>query len=215
MKSVFKITKGIVALSQLLPDGRRQIVDFPMTGEICGMMEADGRYVLTARAIVDTEGCSFDRDRFEAFVERYPDVAREQRLSLQADLAFATQRALVLGRLLASEKLAHFLLEFGAACAAQGMDTQPLMLPMTRVDIADYLGLTVETISRTFADLRDANMTRTLDGGVLILDRRRLEELASGGLAKVKGLGMVPRPDVGRVSDVVFRPDVSLARPPL
>src|ERR1700755_773413 len=70
-KSVFKITKGIVALSQLLPDGRRQIVGFPMAGEICGMLETEGRYVLTAHAITDSEGCSFDRDRFDAFVERY------------------------------------------------------------------------------------------------------------------------------------------------
>ncbi len=213
VKSVFKISKGIAALSLLLPDGRRQIIGFPMVGEICGMMETDGRYVLTARAVTEVEGCSFDSDRLNAFVERHADVAHEQRQSLQRDLAFVTQRALVLGRLLAHEKLAHFLLEFSDACARHGMETQPLMLPMTRVDIADYLGLTVETVSRTFAELRAGNLVRTLDHAVLILDRRRLEETAAASIDKSRGLSVSPRPSLGRQAELAPRLAASSIRP--
>ncbi len=191
---MFKITRGIVARSQLLPDGRRQIVGFAMGGEICGLPEREGRYILAARAVTEVEACAFGSDRFNAFVDRHPDVAHEQRMALQRDLSFVTERALVLGRLLANEKLAHFIVEFGSACARAGMEVQPLLLPMTRVDIADYLGLTVETVSRTFAELRRENLIRVLEHGVLVLDRRRLEELATVSHRRAMPASVAPRP---------------------
>ena len=86
------------------------------------------------------------------------------------------------------------------------------MLPMTRVDIADYLGLTVETISRTFAELRDDNLIRMVDHGVLILDRRRLEEIATAALVRAS-FPSGPRPEISLKSDVAFRPCASAARP--
>jgi CRP/FNR family transcriptional regulator len=185
IKSIFKITKGVVALSQLLADGRRQILNFAQAGDLCGTLEVDGRYVVAARAVTDVEACAFDRDRFDAFVERHADVAAERRLALQDKLSFMAQRVTVLGRMLAHEKLAHFLIEYGAACAQRGLPVQPLTLPMTRIDIADYLGLTVETVCRTFADLRRQRLIQTIDNAVLILNRRRLEELGSASLVRV------------------------------
>jgi len=204
VRSVAKITKGMVALSQFLPDGRRQIFSFVLAGELCGMMEVEGRHALTARAITEVEGCVFARDRFDAFVERHVDVLHEQKRALQAELSFAASRALVLGRMLAHEKVAHFLLEFGDACARRGMNIQPLALPMTRSDIADYLGLTVETVCRTFADLKARGLIRTFDHSVLVLDRRRLETIATAGCRREPSKIIVTsRPALGRRGSAV------------
>lgn len=180
-KSIFKITKGAVALSQLLADGRRQVVSFPLTGDICGASEPDDRHQLTAIALTDVEVCIFDRDGFDAFLLRHADVSRESRSTLQEGLRAMMQHTIVLGRMTAEERLAYFLLEFTAACARRGIETMPVRLPMTRNDIADHLGLTFETVSRTFRALRNLHLIRTFRHvNILILDRQRLENLARG-----------------------------------
>jgi CRP-like cAMP-binding protein len=64
---IFKITSGMVAISKPLPDGRRQILDFYLAGEICGHLEADGSYAYDCEAVTDVAACSFNRARFKAF----------------------------------------------------------------------------------------------------------------------------------------------------
>src|SRR5689334_24503005 len=71
---IFKVTSGMVAISKPLPDGRRQILDFYLAGEICGHLEADGSYAYDCEAVTDVAACSFNRARFKAFAERHSDV---------------------------------------------------------------------------------------------------------------------------------------------
>src|SRR5579872_3790518 len=72
--ATFKVTSGIVAESRTLADGRRQIIAFFLPGDICGYLEGDGRYTFDVEAITTAETCSFNRERFNAFVNRNPDV---------------------------------------------------------------------------------------------------------------------------------------------
>ncbi len=150
--AVFKVTSGIVAETRTLIDGRRQIVGFFLPGDICGYLESEGRYSFDGEAITRVETCSFDRDRFTAFVDRHRSVAEEMRRALAERLMTMGDHLSVLGQLTSTERVANFLAMMTAAHDTRNVRTEPL--PMTLGDIADYLGLRIETVSRALARLR-------------------------------------------------------------
>ncbi len=107
----------------------------------------------------------------------------EQRLFAIAshELAVAQEQMLLLGRKTAREKIASFLLMLSGRAVRRGQMGDPVSVPMTRADIGDFLGLTIETVSRTFTQLRKSGMIALLPGGkVRLEDRSRLEEMAEG-----------------------------------
>ena len=150
--AVFKVTSGIVAETRTLIDGRRQIVGFFLPGDICGYLESEGRYSFDGEAITRVETCSFDRDRFTAFLDSNRTVAEEMRRALAERLMTMGDHLSVLGQLTSTERVANFLAMMTAAHEARNVQTEPL--PMTLGDIADYLGLRIETVSRALARLR-------------------------------------------------------------
>ncbi len=95
--------------------------------------------------------------------------------------AVAQEQMLLLGRKNAREKIASFLLMLSGRAVWRGQMDNPVSVPMTRADIGDYLGLTTETVSRTFTQLRKSGMITLLpEGKVRLNDRNRLEDMAEG-----------------------------------
>ena len=177
--AVFKVTSGIVAESRTLADGRRQIIAFFLPGDICGYLETDGRHAFDGESITTAETCSFNRERFGGFVNRNNDVAEEMRRNLSDRLKMAGTHLSVVGQLTSTERVANFVAMMTAAYAARNVQTRPLPLPMKRSDIADYLGLRLETVSRAFSKLRQRGIIDVNEDEVLILDQAKLNQLSN------------------------------------
>ena len=179
-ESFFNITSGTVKLYKLLPDGRRQITGFAGPGHFLGLA-VSSTYAFSAEAIEPVRFCRFSRARLRKLLVDFPKL--EQRLLDVAanELVAAQEQMLLLGRKTARERLATFLLMQAAQAPSCAGARERLKLPMTRGDIADYLGLTIETVSRTLSRLR---IERLIDipntSDVLILNLPALENLAGG-----------------------------------
>ena len=172
----FRIASGAVRLSKSTPDGRRQVIDFLIAGESFGISSED-HYGYTVEALARTTLVRHSRARLEAAIEAQPELARRLFGIACADLQRARQHLLLLGRKSADEKLASFLLGLAARLGAR----EVVQLPMSRQDMADYLGLTIETVSRTLTRLRRQGLIalRTPQH-VVLLRPDRLRRLAEG-----------------------------------
>ncbi len=149
--SAYVVTAGMLKLYKVLADGRRQVVGFMVPGDFLGL--AFGRlYLYSAEAVTPVTLCCFRRPQFLDLLDACPALEKEILLRTSTELAAAQEQMLLLGRKSATERLASFILSMARRRRVRTND--PVELPMSRVDIADYLGLTVETVSRTFSLLR-------------------------------------------------------------
>lgn len=153
---VFNISDGEVRLYKLLPDGRRQVTGFLAAGDFLGLV-TDNAYAYGAEAIGNVELCCMGLSGLERLLSDIPPV-REKLLDMSRDeLAAAQEQMLLLGRKTAREKILSFLLYRHSHLRRTDSDAS-VDLPMSRTDIADYLGLTIETVSRTFTVLREEGL---------------------------------------------------------
>jgi CRP/FNR family transcriptional regulator, anaerobic regulatory protein len=175
MGPFFKITRGVVAVSRTLDDGRRQIVALRAPGDCVGYLRHSGKYAFQGEALTDVEACSFDRRKFDKFVQLHPDLAAALNEALSAALEQSGQNMLVIGKLKSTERVANFLCEISALYQRRHVPAQPLALHIKRGEIADYLGLTIETVSRSFSKLKNRNVIALIESdSVIILDQERL-----------------------------------------
>lgn len=174
--SVYSLTSGLLRLSKLLPDGRRQIAGFLFPGDFLGItMEEE--HAFTAEAVSSSTLCKFPRRHFDDFVERHPTLERRLYAVAAHELAAARQQLVLLGRKTATERLASFLLMLAGRCHSRA--TGEIAFPMSRADIADYLGLRIETVSREISALKSARVIQlTGRQSFRIVDRERLQQLA-------------------------------------
>jgi len=176
--SFFKIRSGIAAVFRVLDDGRRQVVALRAPGDCLGYLEEGWRYSFEGVALTELEACAFDRRQFDAFAARNPDLAAATAEALSAALKQTGQAMVVLGQLKSTERVAHFLVEIDTLYRARHVTRTSLSLLMTRSQIADYLGLTIETVSRAFGKLRKRGVIELAGNDeVIILDRARLLEI--------------------------------------
>ena len=179
--SFFNISSGTARLFKELPDGRRQIVGFVGTGHFLGLAVSD-TYAFTAEAIEPVRYCRFPRAKLKDLMVDFP--AMEKRLLSVAanELVAAQEQMLLLGRKTSIERVASFLLAQSVLGVPCGQPRNHLSLKMGRGDIADYLGMRIETVSRAFGRLRAEKLIELLTNtDVMILDRAALEALASDG----------------------------------
>ncbi len=146
---VYQVVRGAVRSYRLLSDGRRQIGAFHLPGDLFGL-ESGSTHRLTAEAIVDTSLRMVKRRALEAAAKSDVRVACTLWTMTAADLRHAEDHMLLLGRKTAAQRVATFLLEMDRRLSIAGI----FALPMGRGDIADYLGLTLETVSRTLSQLQ-------------------------------------------------------------
>ena len=175
--AVWSVVSGTVLLSKLLHDGRRLILGIAMPGDFLGLaMGAANSF--TASALTPVTLCRCDQARFAALLESEPQLMRQVFASCFNELSLAQEHMLLLGRRSAQEKVAAFLLSLRARYAsAQGLSAR-IDLPMTRQDIGDYLGLTLETVSRSMTKLAQRKIIAVIPDGVRILDMDRLKAVA-------------------------------------
>ncbi len=176
--SFFNLLEGVMRLYKLLPDGRRQIVGFALPGEFLGMTTS-ARHSFSADAIGPVAVCRFSRASFARFIENKAHLLRRINELAVRELNQAQDHMVLLGRRSAEEKVATFLIGWRDRLVHLKGPTKTVALPMSRQDIADYLGLTIETVSRTFTKLERDGVIEILPGGVRLLDPARAEALAA------------------------------------
>lgn len=176
--SVYSVTAGVARLYKMLPDGRRQIVGFALPGDFLGLAMRD-RYGFSADAVTDVAVCSFSRAAYAAFVDRNPSLLRRLHEFATHELTLAQDQMTLLGRRTAEEKLASFLISMRERWSKLGAPSISVELPMSRQDIADFLGLTIETVSRTFTQLTKRKLISLTPGGARLTDLGRLNQLAA------------------------------------
>lgn len=175
--SVYNVTEGMARLYKLLPDGRRQIIGFALPGDFLGLSLAD-RFSFSADAVDDMRICRFQRTRFSSHLDEKPHLLRRLHEIASNELMIAQDQLVVLGRRSAEERVAVFLLALRKRFAVIHHLSPTVPLPMSRQDIADYLGLTIETVSRTFSKFFKEKSLLNVPDGVRILNLERLTELA-------------------------------------
>jgi CRP/FNR family nitrogen fixation transcriptional regulator len=172
---VYQVVDGAVRSYKLLSDGRRQIGAFHLIGDIFGL-ENGAAHRFTAEAIVDTTVRLMKRVSLAHIAETDATVARDLLNMTANNLLHAENHMLLLGRKTSLERVAAFLLEMDGRLTAAGV----MALPMCRRDIADYLGLTLETVSRALSALHGQGILGFLgqtQRQIVLLDRPKLAEL--------------------------------------
>jgi CRP/FNR family nitrogen fixation transcriptional regulator len=170
---VYQVIRGAVRTYKLLSDGRRQIGAFHLSGDVFGL-DSGSTHRLTAEAIADTTLRLVKRRSLEAAAGSNVEVAHNLWTMTAGELRHAEDHMLLLGRKTALERVATFLLEMDRRLAKTGM----MPLPMCRRDIGDYLGLTLETVSRTLSQLSDQGILAFSSARqIVIRNRQRLADL--------------------------------------
>lgn len=177
--AVYNVTDGAIRLSRLLPDGRRHVMGFALVGDFLGLALPE-RFTVTAEALGPTTLCRFDREAFKGLVAGKPHLLQRLHERTGDELTLAQDQMMLLGRRTAEEKVALFLVGLRERYGRIGCDSVTLELPMGRQDIADHLGLTIETVSRMLTRFDRERIILIVPGGVRLLDFGRLERLAAG-----------------------------------
>ncbi|MDK9697386.1 MAG: Crp/Fnr family transcriptional regulator [Siculibacillus sp.] len=170
---VHEVASGAVLVVRTLPDGRRQIVDVVGPGRLFGLTASD-RHRCSAVASTDAVVCRLDRD----VAARHPLIADRLGRAALVEIDRLRDLALALGRKSALERVAGFLLSLVGEPTSTSAE---IHLPVTRAELADHLGLTLETVSRTTSRLkRDGLVVEDRGDRFVIADCRRLAEIAAG-----------------------------------
>jgi CRP/FNR family nitrogen fixation transcriptional regulator len=171
----YRVLSGAARQCALRPDGRRQIVDLLLPGDFFGFASGE-EWDSTVEAVAEgTVVAGYPRRQIETLADSDPKIARELRQIAFAALSRLQTQLLILGRITALEKVSSFILEM--AIRLHDNDNNRVALPVSRYDIADYLAVSVETVSRSLSDLKQRG-TIKLSGTrtVRIIDRGALEE---------------------------------------
>lgn len=179
VEHVYQVVSGMVRVCRYMPDGRRYIVDFLMAGDLMGFIES-ADHPASVEAVTPVTLTAWPRSAFDRLIRENADARSQLLCHLSADLLTAHQHLFVLGCQKARERVASFLLRL-----ADRMDLGQgarLDLPMCRQDIADHLGLTVETICRVFSALKARSVIQLpCCGQVILRDIAMLRALAAEG----------------------------------
>ena len=179
-ENVYTVTAGAVKIYKLLPDGRRQVTGFLFPGDFLGLTHNES-YAYSAEALVSTTLCRFPRRKLEDLLNEIPRL--EQRLLSMAshELAAAQDQMMLLGRKSARERVVSFLLMLSNGAVRRRQPGNPVSLPMNRTDIGDYLGLTIETVSRTLTRLKKQGLIQLLgEKQIRLSEQNALQNIATG-----------------------------------
>jgi CRP/FNR family transcriptional regulator len=176
--SYANVLRGVVKLTKMMPDGRQQIVGLQFAPDFIGR-PFSAESALSAEAATDTEVCAVPKAALDRMVNDSPDL--ERRLYNQAllELDEARDWMLTLGRKTAREKVASFLHLIATHIDPERSEVLHFELPLTRQDIGDFLGLTIETVSRQMTKLRQEKVIHVENNRtVTVYDLDRLAEIA-------------------------------------
>lgn len=174
--SVYLVKHGMIMLERSNADGKRQVLAFLHPGDFVGFTAGRSRYRYSVYAVQSTELCAFRRQPFIDLCNEYPELKNQLGIVNNRALEHAIDHIYTLGNKNAHERLCFFLFNLQQRCGKNG--SRQLELCMSRQDIADYLGLTIETVSRTFSRLER-------EGVIKFINRHLVEFPQPGKLAKL------------------------------
>lgn len=169
----FEVEDGIVCAYRILPDGARHVLSFYFPGDLIGYCSLD-TYAFSAEALTHASVRRIPRSSIERMIERRPDFARKLLKLSVLELAVTRDHLMCMASKSADGKVAAFLLALSRRNEVMGKDPLRLEIPMTRVDIGDYLGLTIETVSRTLSKLRRNGIIDLPRSSLIVLKSRQL-----------------------------------------
>lgn len=179
----YRIETGAIALYKILPDGRRQVLGFAYPGEIIGLGVSE-EHAMHAQAVKPTRVRCLPVATLQLCAAKDPSLGLKLYEALARELAAMRDLLFTTGQRSALERLAGFLVAMSRRNERIGKERNAFELPMTRSDIGDFLGLTIETVSRTFTKLKQMQLLELPHNNeVRLLDIDRLENLADGELA--------------------------------
>ena len=179
LKSFSSIVVGIASLSRTMEDGRNQMVGLLLPSDFIGRPGRE--YVdFDVTAVTDVTLCQFKRKPFEQLVEEVPHISQRMLEMALDELSAARDWMVLLGRKTAREKIATFLDMIVKRSAVPGVDTQQFTLPLTREKIADFLGLTLETISRQLSAMKKEGIVEFSGRRDFVIRDMRALRTASG-----------------------------------
>jgi CRP/FNR family transcriptional regulator, anaerobic regulatory protein len=177
---VYRVETGAISLYKVMPDGRRQILGFAYPGDLIGLGACD-EYRFNAQATRPTQLKCLRWASLQSVARHDPELGLRLYEAISLELAAAHDMLLSTGQRSATERVAAFLLAMLRRNERSGRDGAIIDLPMTRADIGDFLGLTIETVSRTFTKLRLHGIIDLAQSArVRVVDRTTLQEIAEG-----------------------------------
>ena len=183
--AVYEVVEGVLRLCRLTPDGRRAITGFAYPGDLVGLA-AQERYADTAEAVTKATLRRHSRREVLARSSRSPELSERLFRVMAEALTAAQDRVMVLSRMSAVERVASFLIEVARRTGTE----RHVRLAVSRTDIADYLGLTIETVSRTLTRLRQAGLIALPSPQLVVLVQpAELKAIAESG---EETLGQLP-----------------------
>ncbi len=178
--AVYKLRSGAVKTYLISPSGDEQVIGFHGPGDLIGLDGMGGSVHACGAQVLDTSSvCALPFDQLTRLSSRSPTVYRRLLRSISQKIVHDETMLLVLGHMNAEQRIARFLIEWGERLRSQGFSATEVNLPMSRTDIASYLALAVETVSRV--------LTRLQETGVLAVHRNRIRILDAAGLGAIAG----------------------------
>jgi CRP/FNR family transcriptional regulator len=179
-RSIYAVRTGFFKTCVSTPDGRDQVTGFQMAGEVIGL---DGigaeQHQCDAVALEDSQVCVIPYGRLEELSREFTDLQRQFHKIMSREIVRDHSVMLLLGSMRAEERLAAFLLNLAQRLKARGFSSEALLLRMTRDEIGSYLGLTLETVSRTFTRFQDEGLLDVKLRAIRIVDEAALRRLVS------------------------------------
>ncbi len=185
--SLYAVRFGHFKTAQVNADGKQQITGFQMAGELLGMDAIGaGRHPCDAVALEDSEVCEVPFARLQELFAQLPQLLQHFHRTMSQEIMREQNVMLFLGNMRAEQRFAVFLLNLSNRYAARGYSSSSFQLRMSREDIGDYLGLTIESVSRLLSKFRKNGWITIENRDLTILERASLEALATGS-AVVRG----------------------------
>ncbi|TNC91888.1 MAG: transcriptional regulator FNR [Thalassolituus sp.] len=186
-QSVFAVRTGALKTYTLASNGEEQITGFHLASELIGLSGYDaGAYPLTAKALETTTVCEIPLQQLDHLADELPDLRKQLMRTMGTEIRHDQNMMLLLSKKNAEERVASFLLDISQRYQRRGFSSTHFRLPMSRVDISNYLGLAVETISRVFTRFQKNELIETQGKEIILTDLDSLYELAGLALAHDK-----------------------------
>jgi len=177
-ESIYAVHYGSFKTTVLYDDGREQITGFQIAGELLGL---DGisaeKYSCDAIAMEDSELCVIPFQHLEELCRQHEQIQRHFNKMMSGEIVREYGLILLLGNMRAEERVATFLLNLSQRLEARGYSSSEFNLRMTREEIGDYLGMKLETVSRTFSRFQEQGLISTHQKHIRILDKERLKRI--------------------------------------
>ncbi|MGK0292465.1 MAG: CRP/FNR family transcriptional regulator [Porticoccaceae bacterium] len=177
IKSIFILHSGSVKSYIESSDGDNQITGFHLPGDVLGLHGIDGHvHTGTVEALETSSVCEIKSSSLDSIIEAFPKLQSKFLRLVLREMDHEQKMLLVLGKMTAERRIAHFLLDISSRLKEHGLSSERINLSMTRHDIANYLGLAVETVSRILTRFQRSGIIEVERRFILLKDHDRLDD---------------------------------------